>query len=313
MAKELILPLTRNSPRSVDWKALADVERGDLVEMAGGTMGFAMQDAKKDEVVAVGIDADLVTVSQPDTARAWTAGEPVYIDPDRKTVGTTNKALARLGYVHNDTPSTESRVPIVWMPDYGHYFEELTGSTTPAMALSASGTHRLDSGQNLPLNQLHLTREITKTSLKGIRPGVPVHVTYEGAIYWRIQDRVALSEVTVSYVLWESVPSKIAVIEHQYVSEQRQNFDQVVSLDNFSIHFTLKPGDLVSRGRFASGAVTQVTQADFDNGIPIRVEVRFRAFKPAMPAVIVDERTRISGIHGEEMQMVTLQRGAPIE
>ena len=311
MAKELILPLTRSHPRSVDWKALADVERGDLVEMAGGTMGFAMQNAKKDEVVAVGIDADLVTVSQPDTARAWTAGEPVYLDADKKTVGMTGKALARLGYVHNDTAATEARVPIVWMPDYGHFFEELTQTTTPAMSLTVANNTRLDAAQNRPLDQLFHEAEIVKTNLKGIRPGVPVHVTYEGAIYWRL-DRNAKSEVTLSYYLWESIPHRIAVIEHQYVIEHRSGFDQVVSLDNFSIHFTLKPGDLVSRGRLALNAVTEVLQSDFDNGIPARIGVRWRALDTGDVAKVIDMRTRLQGVHGEEMQMVTVQRGAPV-
>ena len=311
MAKELILPLTRSHPRSVDWKALADVERGDLVEMAGGTMGFAMQGAKKDEVVAVGIDADLVTVSQPDTARAWTAGEPVYLDADKKTVGMTGKALARLGYVHNDTPASEARVPIVWMPDYGHFFEELTQTTTPAMSLTIANNSRLDSNRNVPGDQLHQTADLVKANLRGIRPGVPVHVTYEGAIYWTI-DRAVLSELIVFYLLWEDDDSKSATIEHTYIVEQRANFDQVVSLDNFSIHFTLNVGDSVPRGRVGNGS-TVVTQADFDNGIPIRVGIRFRALDPGGGThPVITQRTRLQNVHGEEMQMVTVQRGAPV-
>ena len=306
MAGELILPLKLNM-RSVDWTATGDVARGDLVELPGGLVGFALGEAKATETVAVGIEADLVTVPQPDTARAWKAGEQVNIDLEGKSVGAANITRARLGFVHHDTPATQSRVPVVWSPGVGHFFEELTEDTTPAMTITAPAgqEQRLDNG-----DQQWFT-DIIKTNLKGIRPGVPVHVTYEGAITWAISKAV-ISEITISYLLWESVPSRLAIIEHSFNVTTRVNQTSTISLDNFAIHFTLKPGDLVSRGRAAQGAVTEVLASDFTNGIPVRVVIRIRAWKPNTPGTVNDNQTRLNSVSGHEMQMITVQRGDPI-
>ena len=305
MAGELILPQKLNM-RSVDWTATADTARGDLVELPDGLLGFALAEIKDTETGAVAIEADLVTIPQPDTARAWKAGEPVYLDADRKTAPDSAIVLARLGYVHHDTPANQSRIPVVWRPGVGHFFEELTQTTTPAMTITppAGQQQRLDNG-----DQQWFT-DIVSTNLKGIRPGVPVHVTYEGAITWKIS-KAADSEVTISYLLWESVPSKLAIIEHSFTQTTRVNQTTTISLDNFSIHFTLKPGDLVSRGRAAPGAVTQVLASDFTNGIPIRVVIRIRAFKQN-DSSIIDVQTRLAQVIGHEMQMITVQRGDPI-
>ena len=305
MAGELILPLKLNM-RSVDWTATGDVARGDLVELADGLVGFALGEAKATETVAVGIEADLVTVPQPDTARAWKAGEQVNIDLERKSVGAANITRARLGFVHHDTPATASRVPVVWRPGAGHFFEELTQTTTPAMTITApsGAAARLDTGDQ------QYTTDIVSTNLKGIRPGVPVHVTYEGALRWEINKNVE-TEITISYLLWESVPSRRATIEHTFRQVTRNGTNSTISLDNFSIHFTLKPGDLISRGRIAAGAVTEVLQRDFTNGIPVRLTARVQAYKDK-GSMLVDGTTRLAALQGIEMQMVTIQRGDPI-
>ena len=305
MAGELILPLKLNI-RSVDWTATGDVARGDLVELTDGLVGFALGEAKATETVAVGIEADLVTVPQPDTARAWKAGEQVNIDLEGKSVGAANITRARLGFVHHDTPATQSRIPVVWRPTEGHFFEELTQSTTPAMTVTAP------TGSNQRLDQAPQQWEtnIVSSSLKGIRPGVPVHVTYEGALTWQINKNVE-SEILLSYLLWESIPSRRATIEHTFRLQTRSGANTTISLDNFSIHFTLKPGDLVSRGRIAPGAVTEVLQRDFTNGIPVRLVARIRAFKGNGPSLVTDT-TRLSALTGQEMQMITIQRGDPI-
>ena len=305
MAGELILPLKLNM-RSVDWTATGDVARGDLVELTDGLVGFALGEAKATETVAVGIEADLVTVPQPDTARAWKAGEQVNIDLEGKSVGPANITRARLGFVHHDTPATASRVPVVWRPSEGHFFEELTQTTTPAMSVTAP------TGANQRLDQTPFFWEtnIVSTNLKGIRPGVPVHVTYEGAINWEINKSVD-SDITVSYILWESIPSRRAVIEHSFRANSRSGTTAGISLDNFSIHFTLKTGDLVPRGRIAAGAVTEVLARDFTNGIPVRLALRVRAFKVGSNN-LVDQTTRLAELSGTEMQMITIQRGDPI-
>ena len=306
MAGELILPQKLNM-RSVDWTATADTARGDLVELPDGLMGFALAEIKDTETGAVAIEADLVTVPQPDTARAWKAGEPVYLDADRKTAPDSAIVLARLGYVHHDTPATQARIPVVWRPGVGHFFEELTESTTPAMGITAplGQAQRLDNG-----DQQWFT-DIVSTNLKGIRPGVPVHVTYEGAVTWAISKAV-ISEMTISYLLWESVPSRTAIIEHSFNETTRVNQRTTISLDNFSIHFTLKPGDLVSRGRAAAGAVTEVLASDFTNGIPVRLVIRVRALDTDGNGAINNTQTRLNSISGHEMQMITVQRGDPI-
>ena len=305
MAGELILPQKLNM-RSVDWTATADTARGDLVELPDGLMGFALSEIKDTETGAVAIEADLVTVPQPDTARAWKAGEPVYLDADKKTAPDSAIVLARLGYVHHDTPATASRIPVVWRPGVGHFFEELTQTTTPAMSVTApmGAAARLDTG-----DQEYVT-DIVSTNLKGIRPGVPVHVTYEGALRWEINKNVE-TEITISYLLWESIPSRRATIEHTFRQVTRNGTNSTISLDNFSIHFTLKPGDLISRGRIAAGAVTEVLQRDFTNGIPIRLTARVQAYKDK-GANLVDGTTRLAALRGIEMQMVTVQRGDPI-
>ena len=305
MAGELILPQKLNM-RSVDWVATGDVAKGDLVELSGGLVGFALGEAKATETVAVGIEADLVTVPQPDTARAWKAGEQVNIDIEGKSVGAANITRARLGFVHHDTPATQGRVPVVWRPAPGHFFEELTQTTTPAMTLTAPAgmAQRLDTGSQ------EFVTDIVSTNLKGIRPGVPVHVTYEGSLRWEINKNIE-SEITLSYLLWESIPSRRAVIEHTFRQVTRNGTNSTISLDNLSIHFTLKPGDLVSRGRIAAGAVTEVLTRDFTNGIPVRLSLRVRAYK-GKGAELVDQTTRLASIQGIEMQMVTVQRGDPI-
>ena len=305
MAGELILPLKLNM-RSVDWTATGDLARGDLVELTDGLVGFALGEAKATETVAIGIEADLVTVPQPDTARAWKAGEQVNIDLEGKSVGAANITRARLGFVHHDTPATQSRVPVVWRPGVGHFFEELTQTTTPAMTVTAPAgmAQRLDTGAQ------EYTTDIVSTNLKGIRPGVPVHVTYEGALRWTINKNIE-SEVTLSYLLWESIPSRRATIEHTFRQVTRNNANSTISLDNFSVHFTLKPGDLIPRGRIAAGAVTEVLQRDFTNGIPVRLSLRVRAYKDDGD-VLVDNTTRLSSLEGIEMQMITVQRGDPI-
>ena len=305
MAGELILPQKLNM-RSVDWTATADTARGDLVELPDGLMGFALSEIKDTETGAVAIEADLVTVPQPDTARAWKAGEPVYLDADRKTAPDSAIVLARLGYVHHDTPATQSRVPVVWRPGVGHFFEELTQTTTPAMTVTAPTGAR----QRLDQTPFEWTTDIVSTNLKGIRPGVPVHVTYEGALRWQINKNVE-SEVIVSYLLWESIPSRRATIEHTFRLQTRSGATTSISLDNFSIHFTLKPGDLISRGRIAAGAVTEVLARDFTNGIPVRLAARIRAFKGNTPDIVTDP-TRLSSLTGIEMQMITVQRGDPV-
>ena len=305
MAGELILPQKLNM-RSVDWTATADTARGDLVELPDGLMGFALSEIKDTETGAVAIEADLVTVPQPDTARAWKAGEPIYLDADKKTAPDSAIVLARLGYVHHDTPATASRIPVVWRPGVGHFFDELTQTTTPAMTVTAP------TGANQRLDQAPQQWEtnIVSTNLKGIRPGVPVHVTYEGALRWQINKNVE-SEITLSYLLWESIPSRRATIEHSFRIQTRSGANTTISLDNFSIHFTLKAGDLVPRGRIAAGAVTEVLARDFTNGIPVRLVARVRALK-GNSNNIIDVATRLNVLTGLEMQMVTVQRGDPI-
>ena len=305
MAGELILPQKLNM-RSVDWVATGDVAKGDLVELPGSLVGFALGEAKATETVAVGIEADLVTVPQPDTARAWKAGEQVNIDIEGKSVGAANITRARLGFVHHDTPATQSRIPVVWRPGTGQFFEELTQTTTPGMTVTAPTGQR----QRLDQTPFEWTTDIVSTNLKGIRPGVPVHVTYEGALRWQINKNID-SELILSYLLWESIPSRRATIEHTFRQQTRSGANTTISLDNFSIHFTLKVGDLVPRGRIAAGAVTEVLARDFTNGIPVRLALRIRAFKPNS-ANLVDETTRIQTLVGEEMQMITVQRGDAI-
>ena len=304
MAGELILPQKLNM-RSVDWTATADTARGDLVELPDGLMGFALAEIKDTETGAVAIEADLVTVPQPDTARAWKAGEQVNIDIDGKTSGPADITRARLGFVHHDTPATESRVPVVWRPDYGRHYHELTESTTPAMSITKPGNPAF----RLDLAPTEVAVDIVKTRLRGIREGVPIHVTYEGAIRTSI-NKAVVTELILSYLLWEDTPSKIATIEHTIATSTRNNAIHSTSLDNFSIHFNLKVGDLLPRGRVASGAVTEVTQADFDNGIPVRLALRVRAVtNDGDPVSTIN--TRLTDLAGEEMQMVTIQQGAP--
>ena len=304
MAGELILPQKLNM-RSVDWTATADTARGDLVELPDGLMGFALAEIKDTETGAVAIEADLVTVPQPDTARAWKAGEPVYLDADKKTAPDSAIVLARLGYVHHDTPATASRIPVVWRPGVGHFFEELTQTTTPAMTVTAP----TGASQRLDQTPFQWTTDIVSTNLKGIRPGVPVHVTYEGALRWSINKNID-SEIIISYLLWENIPSRRATIEHTFRQQTRSGATTTISLDNFSIHFTLKTGDLVPRGRIAAGAVTEVLARDFTNGIPVRLTARVRALKPS--GEVNDSLTRLQSLVGEEMQMITVQRGDPI-
>ena len=304
MAGELIFPLKLNM-RSVDWTATGDVARGDLIELPGGLVGFALGEAKSTETVAVGIEADLVTVPQPDTARAWKAGEQVNIDLEGKSVGPANITRARLGFVHHDTPATQSRVPVVWRPGVGHFFEELTQTTTPAMTVTAP----TGASQRLDQTPFQWTTDIVSTNLKGIRPGVPVHVTYEGALRWSINKNID-SEIIISYLLWENIPSRRATIEHTFRQQTRSGATTTISLDNFSIHFTLKTGDLVPRGRIAAGAVTEVLARDFTNGIPVRLTARVRALKAS--GEVNDSLTRLQSLVGEEMQMITVQRGDPI-
>ena len=288
--------------KSIDWTATANGSKGDLIELPSG-YGFLLDDVRRGGRVAVALECDLVTVPQPDTARAWKAGEPVYLDGDDKIDDETNIAKAKLGVVHHDIDATEARVPIVWQPDYGHYFQEITGSTTPAIGIDVSSNQRLDNGLQLYYQDL-----MSGTTLKGIRPGVPIYVTFSGFLEWRMSKAV-VSEILVSYFLFHNSTSRIAVIENTYRRQERSNYRQSIALNDFSFHFNIKPGDALDRGRVGNGR-TVVSARDFTDGIPVRLGVRFRALTNGLG--VTTDVTNVNPILGNNLKMTTLQRGYPV-
>lgn len=305
MAGELILPYA-HGVRSVDYTAPADGARGDLVELPGG-IGFLMDDVSANGVVAVGIDAPLVTVPQPTTAKAWKAGEAVYLTHDREFSGPTMIARARVGYVHHDTPSTETRVPVVWSPGAGHFYEALNPRTTPSFMLP--GGPVLTSGQINKDGAATIYR-LARTTTKGIQPGVPVVVDYEGDILLRL-NKSANVEYSLGYELWRNDATKRATIWRIAFREHGKNHNEVgLSMDSFSNQSILDVGTPVPND---GGSVTMVTADDFENGIEVDINLRLRAYKTDDHTAFLGSRTQIEYLEIEHPQVVTSQTGARLQ
>ena len=308
MAGELILP-HGHGLRSVDYTAPAAGKRGDLVELPDG-VGFLLGDVSANGVVAVGIDAAFVTVPQPDTARAWKAGEAVWLDHDRKVTGPTMIARWGLGYVHHDTPDTEARVPVVWAPREGHFYEALNPRTTPAFQLpggpvltgNAPGTITKDGGQ--------LVWRLARTSTKGIRPGVPIVVDYEGDIL--VTGNTSTNfEFAIGYELWRNVAAKRATVWRIVFRDGSKRASEIgLSMDSFSNQSILDVGVPIPND---DGGVTMVTAADFEDGIEVDIHLRLRAFAIGDHSTALNKPVRIDYLEIEHPQVVTSQTGARLQ
>ncbi len=317
MAGEQVLRLSGRQPQSVDYVAAAAGKRGDIVDV-NGKAAFLLDDVSANGRVAAAIGCDLVTVPQPTTAQAWKAGDSVYIDKDGGISGRTSIARHKLGCVHEDVADTATRVPIVWQPDYGHFYLEMHASTTPAFRLpKPANPARPNLGSNNGTSQYYDNLTVSGTvNLKGIRPNVPVFIDYDGFVYW-VMNKNVTAEIIIMFLFWENTPSKVATLEHKHITDTRKGSEYSEALRGFSNQFVIGVGDFVPRARLAAGAVTEVTQADFDNGIPVRMGFRIRALDPANPhnsdPKVLEENVTLNPLIGEELGCVIRQEGAPVK
>ena len=306
MAGELILPFA-HGVRSVDYTAPAAGKRGDLVMLPDG-VGFLMADVEANGVVAVGVDAPFVTVPQPDTARAWKAGEAVWLDHDGKITGPTMIARWGIGYVHHDTPSTETRVPVVWAPREGHFYEALNPLTTPAFALP--GGPVLTNAGDIAKNGGQLLWRLARTTTKGIRPGVPIVVDFEGDIL--ISAGVGYNlEVSIGYELWRNVAAKRATVwRTSFRDASKKDTEVGLSMDSFSNQSILDVGVPIPND---DGGVTMITAADFEDGIEVDINLRLRAFAINDHSTAHGKAIPIKYLEIEHPQVVTSQTGARLQ
>lgn len=118
MAGEAVLLLTPRRAVSIDWVATKAVSMGD-VQVLGDCVAFAMSDAKKDETVAMCIEADLVDAPKR-KGQALEAGALVRFEQGKSAVSNdvTNQQRSRgdalCGYVHDAAPAMDERVRMVW-------------------------------------------------------------------------------------------------------------------------------------------------------------------------------------------------------
>ena len=302
MAGELILPLAHGF-RSVDHTATAVGKRGDLVELAGGP-GFLLEDVAANGVVAVAMSAPLVTVPQPTPARAWKAGDPVYLSHDREFIGVTPIARASIGYVHHDTPDTEERVPVVWETGPGHYYQSLNPMTDPKYDLTPVDVEEA-AAINIG-NRTQYTQTLTTTSTRGIAPGVPIQVDYEGDLLVRTDKGVNM-EFSVGYRMWHDDAAKVATIWTVAFRDARKGTEVGISMDSFSNANPLAIGAPIPND---DGGVTTITAQDFEDGIPVQVLLRLRGYSQNNHT----NRTAVKFtlLEMENAQLVTRQWGARV-
>ena len=310
MAGEQVLRLSGRQPQSVDYVAAAAGKRGDIVDV-NGKAAFLLDDVSANGRVAAAIGCDLVTVPQPTTAQAWKAGDSVYIDKDGGISGRTSIARHKLGCVHEDVADTATRVPIVWQPDYGHFYLEMHADTTPAFSLTpvtASPVVRLDTANNRAGFYYQDLTAIGAVNIKGIRPNVPVYIDYDGFLYWVCLQNTN-AEITISFVLWETDSGRATAIRHKHITDSRKGSELSEALRGFSNQFVIGVGDT-----FGS---TTVTQADFDDGIPVRMGLQVRALTLDTPHVanptVSSSKVQLAALLGEELGCVIRQEGAPVK
>ena len=301
MAGEAIFLLSGKPPASVDYTAAADGKRGDLVD-AGGTPAFLLDDVSANGIVAAAIASDLVSVPQPTTARAWKAGEPVYLTHDREFGGTMPIARARVGYVHHDVPDTETRVPVVWRPGEGHYYQSLNPRTTPAYSLTTV------TATTMVGKAVEYTQTLATTSTKGIAPGVPTQVDYEGDLLLRNVEKHANCEFSVGYRMWHDDSTKVATLWTVAFRDARKHVEIGISMDSFSSANVLDVGSPIPND---DGGTTTVTQADFDNGIPVQIILRLRFYKQDTHTERIG--TEFDLLEMENPQLVTRQWGSRVQ
>ena len=303
MAGELILPLSRKPPLSVDYATTAALSRGDLVELPGGP-GFALADANANTTVAVGVQSPMVSVPQPTTARAWKAGEPVYLDHDNEFVHQTNIARWRIGWCHEDTAIDAKRVPVVWSPSEGHYYRRFSADTTPKLADAL-----ITSQQNVAENGSWETTLLT-TDLKGIRQGAIVHFEYDGDLVWLLANRKPALVITIITTLWHSISARAVSRETTALRYTAQGQTNGISMASFSEDL-----DAMSIGTsFTSdgGNAFTVGKQDFDDGIPFQIKLRVAPKKADDLSAGAGGTTRISSLSINHGHLVITQEGRQV-
>jgi len=311
VAGEKVFPHSR-AMTSVEWTAPGVVRKGDIVD-TGGRLGFALESGKRGARIAVAIECDLVYVPQPSPALAWKAGESVGWHG-----GAAVKALPRhdhsIGIVHHDTPDTEDAVPVVWRsgsapPGYSFY-QALNPLTTPAFGLASVTTRTA-----IPDDPGALIYTLATTSTLGIRPGAPVCVDYEGDLLWTRpgKERKNNMEVSIGYQLWHDRAGKRATIWRRSFRDSFMGDEIGISMDSFSNHSILDIGIQIPNDRSTSDnqRFTTVSAADFDDGIPVKILLRFRGFS----AGDLNKRQKaayLNPIHLLHPQVVTYQIGGRI-
>lgn len=267
MAGELILPLSRRPPLSVDYMAPSAGVRGDLVELPGGP-GFLLADVEANGRVAVGVQSHMVSVPQPTTPRAWKAGEHVYLDHDKQFVHQTNQARWRIGWCHEDTAADVDRVPVVWNPSEGHYYQRLDETTTPKFEMVnplSSNLSVADGGS--------VTRRLCTTDLKGIIPGVPVRFDFDGTIYWLSGNTEHNGEFILTFTLWPGDATKQIRLTTNTFRNARANRIAGTTLSDFSQTFIFSVGTTLIDAISNSTTYT-LTAADFEGSIPLQLDLR---------------------------------------
>lgn len=314
MAGELILRAAAGHIESLDWTSPAAGKRGDLVEV-GDVYGYLLDDVAANGRVAVGIEGH-VTVPQPATARAWKAGELVHLTHEREFAGATPVARARIGYVHQDTPASETRVPVVWRPGPGHYYQRLDHLTTPAFALDPPirPSTKETIGHTPPGEIL---KTLCTTTTKGIAPGVPIEVNYEGDIKIEQNQEVNI-EFGLGYVLWHDDAQKKATIWRRSQRNGAKNRGAGIGMDSFSNQSILEIGTVIPNDRTtdpANPVLTTVTAEDFENGIPVQILLRIHLYQRNNvqrrygSADGDDKISTVENLHLDHGALVTRQRG----
>ena len=276
MADELVRPDGGGDITSVDWTATSNGSRGDVVRVNSHLTGFLLSDVTTGNVAPVAVECKLATVPQPSTARAWKAGDLVGWHGG-ELVPKTTTVDSRVGYVHNDTASTEARVPVVWRgtnDNIGYsFFSILNERTTPSFGLT-----EITATTAIPDTDVGYQAILGTSNTLGVRPDVPINVDYEGSILItkrRGGDHVIM-ETSIGYILWPDDAAKKATFWRRSIIEARRGVEASVPLDSFSNISILSIGTPIP---LDAGGSYSLVESDFDNGIPIEIRLRLRAYE----------------------------------
>ena len=192
----------------------------------------------------------------------------------------------------------------------GYSFHQvLNPQTTPAFMLAdtSAGAIAKLGGQ--------VIRDLCTTSTLGIRPGIPITVDYEGDLLHFNGSLNKNAEFSIGYILWHDDDAKKASIWRSSFRDSPRNKEIGISMDSFSSRGqvwdigTMVPND---KSTAETPAFTEVTAKDFEDGIPVKIQLRLRAFDINDHTKPAGKKAPFNSIELLHPQIVTHQIGGPI-